>query len=83
MISSVVIKVQQKLPKGQMKIVWPLLPNDPFPGECQAEFVVVSHCLNIGFQFITYGTQPQIGDGSLFALLNGKLNCAHKHVRNS
>lgn len=53
MITSILIKVQQKAPRGKIKIVWPLLPNDPFSGECQAEFVVVSLCLNIGFQFIT------------------------------
>lgn len=40
-------------PRGQMKFVWPLLPNDPFSRECHAEFVVVSLCLNIDFQFIT------------------------------
>lgn len=48
MISSVVIKVQQKPLRGQVKIVWLLLPNEPFPGECQAEFVsLFKHWLSI------------------------------------
>lgn len=53
MVSLVVIQVQQKTLRRQMKFVWPLLPNDPFSGECHTEFVVVSLCLNIGFQFTT------------------------------